>query len=100
MSSHHRGRRTTVPPPAPVEFPPPVTSPDRPEWVQWAFAEIGYRLLERQQEFGLTSAEARSLMFRCGQNQLAALIASERSGERPREPGLGGPMSEEPKPDK
>jgi hypothetical protein len=97
MSHHHRGRRTTVPPPAPVEFPPPVTYPTRPEWVRRADAEIGIRLLEWQQEFGLTSAELLSLVLRCAVDQLAALVRSERSGG-PTGLGLGGPAGLEPKP--
>jgi len=30
MSHHERGHRTTVPPPSPVQFTPPVTDPSRP----------------------------------------------------------------------
>jgi hypothetical protein len=100
MSNHHRGRRTTAPRPAPVEFAPPVTDPSRPAWVERAYAEIGYRLLEWQQEFGLTCAEFLLLMLRCGQDQLASIVRSERSGDpRVRQPGLGGPMNAEPKPE-
>jgi hypothetical protein len=98
MSHHHRGRRTTVPPPAPVQFAPPVTDPARREWVQWADAEIGIRLLEWQPKFGVTSAELLSLMPRCGLDQLAAVIRSERSGDR-MGVGLGGPADLEPKPE-
>jgi hypothetical protein len=97
MSHHHRGRRTTVPRPTPVQFAPPVTDPSRPEWVRRADAEIGIRLLEWQQEFGLTCTELLSLVLRCGVDQLEALIRSERSGDRPGV-GLGGPADLEPKP--
>jgi hypothetical protein len=99
MSSHHRGRRTTVPRPAPVQFAPPVTDPSRAEWVRRADAEIGIRLLEWQQEFGLTSAEALSLVLRFGVDHLGAIIRSERAGDRTGV-GLGGPSDLEPKPEK
>ena len=99
MSNHHRGRRTTVPAPAPVQFAPPVTDPSRADWVKRADAEIGIRLLEWQQEFGLTPAELLSLVLRCAVDQLAALIRSERSGDR-KGVGLGGPCDLEPKPEK
>ena len=98
MSNH--SRRTNVPEPPPVEFPPPVADPARLEWVKRAYAEIGYRLLEWQQEFGLTSPEFLSVILRCGQDHLAGLTRSERAGERPpREPGLGGPTGAGPKPE-
>jgi hypothetical protein len=100
MSDHRRGRRTNVPRPAPVEFPPPVTDPNRPEWVQRAYPEVGYKLLEWQQQFGLTSSEFLSLMLQCGLDQLSSIIWSERAGERNGVPGLGGPMNAEPKPEK
>src|SRR5262245_43749460 len=99
MSHHHRGRHATVPPPAPVQIAPPVTDPSRPALVKRADAEIGIRLLEWQQEFGLTSAELLSLMLQCGLSQLAALIRSERSGDRTGV-GLGGPADLDPKPEK
>jgi hypothetical protein len=90
MSNHHRGRRTTVPPPAPVELPPPVTDPTRPAWVERSYAEIGYRLLEWREQFGLTPSELLAVMLRCGQDQLASLVNSERAGERRQGSGMGG----------
>ncbi len=62
-----------------------------------ADAEIGTRLLEWQQEIGLTSAELLSLVLRCAVDQLAAPIRSERSGDRTGV-GLGGPSDLAPKP--
>jgi hypothetical protein len=100
MSNHHRGRRTTVPPPAPVELPPSVTDPSRPEWVERSYAEIGYRLLEWRQQFGLTPVELLAVMLRCGQDQLASLVKSERSAKRGPGLGLGGSAELEPKPEK
>jgi hypothetical protein len=67
--------------------------------VQRADAEIGIRLLEWQQEFGLACAEVLSLMLQCGLAQLAAVVRSERSGDRTGV-GLGGPADLEPKPEK
>jgi hypothetical protein len=100
MSNHHRGRCTTVPPPAPVELPRSVTDPSRPAWVERSYAEIGYRLLEWRQQFGLTPAELLAVMLRCGQDQLASLVNSERTTEREPRPGLGGSAELEPKPEK
>jgi hypothetical protein len=99
MSHHHRGRRTTVPPPAPIQFAPHVTDPVRLAGVKAADGEIGIRLLEWQHEFALTSAELLSLMRQCRLDQLSAVIRSERSGGRPGV-GLGGPSDLEPKPEK
>lgn len=56
-------------------------------------------MLEWQQEFGLTCAELLSLMLKCGHDQLAAVIRSERAGVQTGV-GLGGPSDLESKPEK
>jgi hypothetical protein len=87
----------------PVPQAPTLTSPDRPMWVQRAYAELGASILEWGQKWELTSAEYADLLLRAVHDRIRHVVASERQADQSRTVGmgsLGGAAELEAKPEK
>ena len=77
-----------VPPPD-SSLAPPVTDPERPKWVQQAYAHLGWDLMNFGMRWRLTSAEYSDILIQALHEHVRCLVRSERAADQSRTVGTG-----------